>query len=190
MQTLNLIICAIPDTILLFRPSWWWRRPCSARESEARFLWDLSGKAVRPKVRDVFEPDFCGLGSGRVLEIRARVGSGRVWQCKLRVGSGQDIWELFRAFFSFFKLFSCNSIRIYGFYLGVGLLSSKINFFLKNCQKWKNLWKYEKNCYFWLKKQAREPRCGLRVGVSLEKPVRACKLSGSGQARCHPYLNL
>ncbi len=43
--------------------------------------------------------------------------------------SGQDICEFFQAFFSFSKLFSCNSISIYGFHLGVGLLSSKINNF-------------------------------------------------------------
>ncbi len=44
-----------------------------------------------------------------------------------------------------------------------------------------------KNMLFSVKIQTCEPRCGLRVGASLEKPVRACELSGSGQARCHPY---
>ena len=87
-------------------------------------------------VRDGFEPDFCGLGSGRVLEMRARVGSGLTMRAAGRVGPGH--LRAFSSFCSFSKLFSCNLISIYGFYLGVGLLSSKINcFFLK--KKCKNL---------------------------------------------------
>ncbi len=115
------------------------------------------------------------------LECRVRAFLG--WPKTL---SGQDICELFWAFFSFSKLFSCNSISIYGFYLGVGLLSSKKLLFLDKCQKCKNLSKYEKNMLFSVRIQACEPRCRLWVAASLEKQVRACELSGSSQARCHP----
>ncbi len=55
--------------------------------------------------RDGFEPDFCGLGSGRVLKMRARVGSGLTMRAAGRVGPGH-----LRAFLSsllFSKLFFC-----------------------------------------------------------------------------------
>ena len=84
---------------------------------------------LEPWIRDGFEPDFCGLGSGRVLEMRARVGSGLTMRAAGRVGPVHSRYNL-RASFS--KLFLCNLINIYGFYLGVDLLPSKINsFYLK-----------------------------------------------------------
>ncbi len=41
--------------------------------------------------------------------------------------------------------------------------------------------------YFLAKIQAHEPRRELRAGASLEKTVRACQFSSSGQVRCHFY---
>ena len=56
-----------------------------------------------PKSRDGFEPDFCGLGSGRVLEMRARVGSGLTMRAAGRVGPRH--LRAFSSFFLFFQTF-------------------------------------------------------------------------------------
>ena len=52
------------------------------------------------QIKDGFEPDFCGLGSGRVLEMRARVGSGLTMRAAGRVGPGHlRAFSLFPNFF-------------------------------------------------------------------------------------------
>ena len=82
--------------------------------------------------RDGFEPDFCVLGWGRVLEMRARVGSGLTMRAAGRVGPVH-----LQAFCSVCNFFSSNL-----WLFGVDLLPSKMNSVSIKiyCQQlWKNM---------------------------------------------------
>ena len=88
-----------------------------------------------PQSRDGFEPDFCGLGPGRVSEMRARVGSGLTMRAAGRVGPVH-----LRAFSSFLLFFQTFLYNLWLF--GVDLLPSKMkSVFIKKFLP-KNVTKY------------------------------------------------
>ena len=77
----------------------------SNRASDRRLRSLRVGRMFFAPTRDSFEPEDCGLGSGRVLVLRARVGSGFPVRAAGRVGPvhKSTICELLRAFSIFFK---------------------------------------------------------------------------------------